>query len=139
MTIGQLAKAAEVPTTTVRYYERAGLLTPPERTKSGYRMYDERAVERLRFIRASQGVGFSLDDVRELLALDSQSSCRDVQRLLENRIEDLDRKLGEMKFVRATLGQALNRCRKSRRGCPVLVDLRKRSRSECCRERTFDS
>ena len=139
MTIGQLAKAAEVPTTTVRYYERAGLLAPPDRTRSGYRMYDERAVERLRFIRASQAVGFSLDDVRDLLALDVKSSCQDVQRLLEHRIEELDRKLGEMKFVRATLGQAMNRCRKSRRGCPVLVDLRQRSRSDCSRERTRNS
>ncbi len=132
MNIGQLAKAAEVPTTTVRYYERAGLLAAPERSASGYRVYDERSVERLRFIRAAQGVGFSLNDIRELLALDSKSSCKSVQRLLEHRIGELDRKLAEMKFVRTTLGKALNRCRKSRRGCPVLVDLRKRSRADCC-------
>jgi MerR family mercuric resistance operon transcriptional regulator len=74
MNIGRLAKVAEVPTTTVRDYEGAGLFAAPQRTGSGYRVYDGPSVEPLRFIRAAQGVGFSLNDVRELPALDSNRS-----------------------------------------------------------------
>ena len=68
-TIGQLARAATVPTSTVRFYERRGLLKPDARTSSNYRMYSARAAERLKFIRAAQATGFSLKDVREMLAL----------------------------------------------------------------------
>ena len=64
MTIGRAAKAAGVPATTLRYYEREGLLDAPVRTTAGYRMYDDQAVERLRFIRAAQAVGFTLNDIR---------------------------------------------------------------------------
>ncbi len=69
MTIGELARAAGVPTSTVRFYERRGLLKPDARTQANYRTYTSRAAERLKFIRAAQATGFSLKDVREMLAL----------------------------------------------------------------------
>ncbi len=128
MTIGRTAKAAGVPATTLRYYEREGLLEAPVRTTAGYRMYDDQAVERLRFIRAAQAVGFTLDDIRKLLQLDSGESCGDVQKLLERRIGEVDRKMAELKYVRTALGKALKQCEKSDRNCPILINLSAQSR-----------
>ena len=128
MTIGRAAKAAGVPATTLRYYERERLLDAPLRTAAGYRMYDERAVERLRFIRAAQAVGFTLDDIRALLQLDSAGSCGEVRALLERRIVQVDRKMSELKYIRKALGTALRQCGEAKRDCPVLVDLVERSR-----------
>ena len=128
MTIGRVAKAAGVPATTLRYYEREGLLNAPVRTTAGYRMYDDQAVERLRFIRAAQAVGFTLDDIRTLLQLDSHESCGDVQKLLERRIGEVDRKLAELKYMRTALGKALKQCQKSDCACPVLANLSAQSR-----------
>ncbi len=68
-TIGKLAKAAEVPVSTVRYYEKRGLLTPDQRTPSSYRLYGEESLQRLRFIRAAQTSGFTLEDIAMLLDL----------------------------------------------------------------------
>ena len=67
LTIGQIAKAAGVPTSTVRYYERAGLLRPTSRTAANYRVYSAGDLERLRFIRAAQATGFQLEDVKKQL------------------------------------------------------------------------
>ncbi len=128
MTIGRVAKTAGVPASTLRYYEREGLLDAPVRTAAGYRMYDDQAVERLRFIRAAQAVGFTLDDIRTLLRLDSHESCGHVQKLLERRIGEVDRKMAELRYVRSALGKALTQCEKSERFCAVLVDLNEQSR-----------
>ncbi len=129
MTIGRVAKAAGVPATTLRYYERERLLDAPIRTAAGYRMYDEGAVERLRFIRAAQAVGFTLDNIRTLLQLDSRESCGDVQKLLERRIAEVERKMADLKYVRTALGKALKECENSDRDCPILISLSARSRS----------
>jgi MerR family mercuric resistance operon transcriptional regulator len=67
MTIGELANAAEVPISTVRYYERAGILKAHRRSASNYRLYSEEDAQRLRFIRAAQASGFTLEDMKELL------------------------------------------------------------------------
>ena len=67
-TIGQLAYAAEIPTTTVRYYERVGLVEPEDRSAGNYRLFSEEALRKLKFIRAAQAIGFTLDDVRILSA-----------------------------------------------------------------------
>ena len=79
VTIGRLASTSGVPATTLRYYEREGLLAATDRSRSGYRLYDEAAVGRLSFIRSAQAVGFTLNDIRELLQLDQDSSCSEVQ------------------------------------------------------------
>ena len=67
LTIGQVARATGVAATTLRYYEREGILTPTVRNGAGYRLYDAQAVERLQFLRSAQAVGFTLDDIRTLL------------------------------------------------------------------------
>lgn len=125
MTIGRVAAAAGVAATTLRFYERAGLLTPTDRSPAGYRLYDSRAVERLRFIRSAQSVGFSLQDIKTLLALDERTSCDQVRGMIEERLADVAHRIAELKSVERTLRNAAARCRKSRVGCAVLVDLHK--------------
>lgn len=126
MTIGQAAKVAGVAATTLRYYEREALLSPTVRNGTGYRLYDARAVERLQFIRSAQAAGFTLDDIRALLALeaDNPKSCQaEVQSLIKRRLAEVDRKLKELEGVRGALGRALNRCRRSGGQCAVLKEL----------------
>ncbi|MCH7702047.1 MAG: heavy metal-responsive transcriptional regulator [Planctomycetes bacterium] len=124
VTIGRLASTSGVPATTLRYYEREGLLAPIDRSRSGYRLYDEAAAQRLSFIRSAQAVGFTLNDIRELLKLDKDSSCSEVQVLLERRLAEVKAKLADLACVRDALTSALAECRRSRRGCRVLADLR---------------
>ncbi len=124
MSIGQVAEAVGVAATALRYYERQGILSPTNRSKAGYRLYDETAVRRLRFIRSAQAVGFTLDDIRSLLQVDGESSCKEVQRLIERRLAEVNAKMADLKRVRTALADALARCRKSGRSCAVLADLR---------------
>lgn len=120
MTIGKLAAAAGVPTSTVRFYERAGLITPDERTGGNYRAYGEQTVERLRFVRSAQATGLSVKDIGELLALTEAdiSPCAEVQQLLERRLVEIRQKMTDLKHVEKTLKSALETCCKGAiRGC----------------------
>jgi len=126
-TVGQAAEAVGVAATTLRFYEREGILAPTVRNGTGYRLYDAQAIDQLRFIRSAQAVGFNLDDIRTLLQIDERKhpSCQgDVQRLLERRLAEVDEKMKELKRVREALGRALDRCRRSKGECAVLKDLR---------------
>ena len=124
MSIGQVAEAVGVAATALRYYEREGILSPTNRSKAGYRLYDETAVQRLRFVRSAQAVGFTLDDIRALLQVDDESSCKEVQSLIERRLAEVGAKMADLKRVRAALADALARCRSSGKGCPVLAEIR---------------
>ncbi len=124
-TIGQIAEIVGVATSTLRYYEREGLLKPVDRSPAGYRLYDSNGVEQLRFIRSAQAVGFTLEDIRALLSLDERTSCKQVQAIIDERLADAAGRIAELRSVQRTLNRALNRCRKSRKGCPVLTDLRR--------------
>lgn len=132
MKIGQLAEIAGIPATTLRYYEREGILAPTARNGAGYRFYDKEAVDRLRFVRSAQAVGFTLDDVRSLLRFEEESGSRcqsEVRQLLERRMSDVDEKMKELKRVRAALGRALDRCHRSKGECGVLKELGPAKRS----------
>jgi MerR family mercuric resistance operon transcriptional regulator len=111
-TIGQLARAAGVPTSTVRFYERRGLVKPDARSASNYRTYSAGAVERLKFIRAAQGTGFSLKDVREMLGLVSsdEAPCDEVTALIEHRLREVRDRLRELRRVERTLSLAQKSC-----------------------------
>lgn len=115
LTIGELARTAEVPTSTVRYYERVGLLDPSGRTDGNYRVYGEAAVERLLFIRAAQATGFSLDDINALLPLQAggASSCKKVQGLIRERLTELKKRMDDLRRVERVLRAAFGECRKT--------------------------
>jgi DNA-binding transcriptional MerR regulator len=111
-TIGQLAKAADVPTSTLRFYERTKLLTPTTRSDGNYRQYDSAALQRLRFIRAAQATGFSIEDIRELLSLTHSDDppCDDVLSLMTNRLAEVRERLKKLRHVERVLSKALNEC-----------------------------
>lgn len=129
-TIGALAHAADVPTTTVRYYERAGLLLPEARSGGNYRSYSERSLERLRFIRAAQANGFTLDDVKRLLQFQDGvlNPCGEVQSLIETRLHDLEERLEQLRTVRTVLRASLEVCHRGEASgrCAVLQGLSER-------------
>lgn len=129
LNIGQASASVGVATSTLRYYEREGLLAPSDCSHAGYRLYDAAAVRQLRFIRAAQSVGFSLEDIRAMLALDERTSCKQVQGMIEERLAGIARRIAELKNVQRTLTGALQRCKKSRKGCPVLGDLHRKNHS----------
>ena len=127
ITISQLAEAAEVPSTTIRYYERIGLIKPESRSHSNYRLYSEKSLERLRFIRAAQATGFILDDIRTLMGDGSSTpSCGDVRMLIEARLEDVNQRLRDLKHVQKVLKAAHQECTENnpRRKCKVIETLR---------------
>lgn len=126
-TIGPLAKQADVPTSTVRYYERAGLLRPAGRTASNYRFYGEESVERLRFIRTAQATGFTLHDIMSLLDLrdGTAAPCREVQVLIEARLGDVAKHLEGLQHVQEVLHASLHICRQAeaKGRCEVIENL----------------
>ena len=112
LTTAQLANEGGVNVETIRYYERHGLLPKPPRTSSGYRVFSEEAVSRLRFIKRSQELGFSLKEVKELLTLRVKpgSGCADVRRRAEAKIFDVDEKVHHLLEIRKALVQLTETC-----------------------------
>ena len=128
LTIGELAKAAEVPTSTVRYYERAGLVQPAGRSRGNYRVYSEASLQRLRFIRAAQAAGFTLDNVRVLLELadGSTSPCGAVQSVIEERLSAVSARMSDLGKVERVLKASIRMCRRAEKEghCEVLDELK---------------
>ena len=120
--IGQLAKRGGVGIDTVRYYERNGLLTPQTRLASGYRRYGELELARLRFIRRAQALGFTLKEVKELLALSAQRNVGRVKRSAEAKLADVQGRIAALERVRDGLANLIEACPGHGRAadCPIL-------------------
>src|SRR5579872_2728188 len=101
--IGTLAKRAGVRIDTVRYYERSGLLAPKGRLASGYRRYGPVELSRLRFIRRAQALGFTLREVRDLLALSRRRDIAQVKRAAQEKLADIERRMTDLERVRSGL------------------------------------
>lgn len=112
MRIGELARRAEVAIDTVRYYERQGLLPAPERTQTGYRIYADGDVARLRFIRRSKTLGFTLGEIRELLELTGrrEQDMAGVKSAALHKLTDVDARIGELKRMRTGLERLVASC-----------------------------
>jgi MerR family copper efflux transcriptional regulator len=126
MNIGQAAAATGVSAKMVRHYESIGLLPAAARTEAGYRQYTERDVNMLRFISHSRDLGFSLEQIRELLDLwqNRRRSSRQVKALAEAHIAQIDQKLSELEGVRATLAHLVHCCHgDDRPDCPIIDTL----------------
>lgn len=128
LTIGQLAKAAEVNVQTIRYYERRRLLHPADRRPSGYRLYADHALQRLRFIKNAQGLGFTLREIVDLLGLEVRSTakCGDVQRRAEAKLAHVKSKVQDLHALVKALDRLIRACRAGRptAECPILNSLR---------------
>ena len=124
LTIGQVARQAGVGVETVRFYEREGLLEQPNRKPSGYRQYGDDAVARLSFIRRAKELGFTLNEIKELLSLrlDPSTNCADVRSRAQAKIADIDDKIRTLEQIKTALLNLTKACRG--RGpiseCPIL-------------------
>jgi MerR family copper efflux transcriptional regulator len=120
--IGQLAKRGGVGIDTVRYYERNGLLAPHARLASGYRRYGELELARLRFIRRAQALGFTLKEIKELLALSAQRDVARVKRSAQAKLLDVKTRIANLERVRDGLATLIAACPGHGRAadCPIL-------------------
>lgn len=125
MTIGQLAQAAAVNVETVRYYQRRGLVAVPERDPGSIGRYPQAALTRLRFIKRSQSLGFSLDDVLVLLSLDDGQACSSARRLGELKLAEVRDRIQTLRALEAALQDLVSRCSTARRkvSCPLIEAL----------------
>ena len=125
--IGELAKWTHVPVDTIRYYEKLGLLAPAVRTRSGYRSFERDSAERLRFIRHAQDLGFSLEEIGELLELklEAGGSCDEVRGRASERLAVIERKLAHLEGMRDALAALVAACesREPTAECPLLEAL----------------
>tara|TARA_R110002020_G_scaffold14638_13_gene51852 strand:- start:2350 stop:2754 length:405 start_codon:yes stop_codon:yes gene_type:complete len=121
LTIGGLAGAGGVGVETIRFYQRKGLLRTPTR-QSGIRRYGPEDLRRLRFIRQAQTAGFTLEEIRELLALDASDDRSRARELAKSRIEVLNAKIAEMQTARNALRRLASECAEGTAGpCPILA------------------
>lgn len=127
LTIGRAARAAGVNVETIRFYERRGLIPQPPKPRDEYRLCAPETVQRLRFIRKAQEIGFSLRDIDELLSLRAhpETDCADVRERAAAKIADVDRKIAELSRVRAALQQVVASCpgRGALSACTILEAL----------------
>jgi Cu(I)-responsive transcriptional regulator len=126
MNIGEVASELGLPAKTIRYYEQVGLVPPPLRSDGNYRVYGERELRVLRFIQRARALGFSLKEVADLLALwqDQHRASAEVRSLALRHIDEVDRKIEELRAIRATLDDLVHRCHgDDRPDCPILEDL----------------
>ena len=109
LTIGKLAKQANVTIETIRYYQRKGLLIKPEKPAIGYRQYPLEAIARIRFIKRAQQSGFTLKEILELLSLDS-GHCKDVRKMAEQKRQQIDDQIRDLSALRNVLDNLVKGC-----------------------------
>jgi MerR family mercuric resistance operon transcriptional regulator len=125
LTIGAFAKAAGVNVETIRFYQRKGLLSEPDKPYGGIRRYGESAVKRLRFVKSAQRLGFSLDEIAELLRLEDGTHCAEASSLAEHKLKDVREKLADLARMEAVLSGLVRAChtRKGDVSCPLIASL----------------
>jgi MerR family mercuric resistance operon transcriptional regulator len=109
LTIGNLAKQANVTIETIRYYQRIGLLKEPDKPGSGYRQYTNDAIAKIRFIKRAQQVGFTLKEIAGLLSLDG-SHCADVRKIAEQKYQQIDKQIKDLIALRNILDALVKGC-----------------------------
>jgi len=125
MTIGAFAAAAGVNVETVRYYQRQGLLNEPSKPSGSIRRYGKADVDRVRFIKAAQRLGFSLDEIKGLLALDDGTHCREARALGQQKLEDVREKIASLRRIESALAHLVKDCESTRDtvSCPLIAAL----------------
>lgn len=129
MRIGELAQATDTKAETIRYYEREGILPAADRTDSNYRDYSNTHLSALLFVRRARQLGFSMEQVRQLLALSDHDDkpCEDVDRLVAQQLEEVGRKIEDLNLLHAELSQMARSCQGERIGdCRIVESLGRR-------------
>jgi MerR family mercuric resistance operon transcriptional regulator len=126
LTIGRLARAAGVNVETIRYYQRIGLIDEPGKPEHGYRKYSTATVEQIMFVKRAQQLGFSLQEIADLMAL-GDGHCHDVREHAEKKREKIDSQIQDLQALRKTLDQLINACRAGadKHKCPIVETLLK--------------
>lgn len=126
MNIGQAAEASGISAKMIRYYESIGLIDAATRTESGYRIYGDKELHTLRFVRRARDLGFSVEQMHELLALwrDRDRASADVKRIALQHVEGLERKAAELQQMADTLRHLARHCKGNNRpDCPIIEEL----------------
>ena len=127
LTIGRVAKLAGVNVETVRYYQRRRLLAEPVKPHMGYRRYPADIVKRIRFIKRAQALGFTLEEIAELLWLEEARACAETRDLAAHKMRLIDRKLTGLAAMRKALAGLVHQCdgKQPSKGCPIIEVLEK--------------
>lgn len=122
LSIGQVAKAANVNVETIRYYQRRGLLTEPAKPLGGHRRYSDHEVNKVRFIKRAQVLGFTLEEIENLLRLDGANSCSDTHDLAMHKLELIEEKMADLAAMRDVLTGLVRQCEigNPQGGCPII-------------------
>lgn len=130
LTIGAFAQEAGVHVETIRFYQRKGLLPEPDRPYGSIRRYGEVDVARLRFVKSAQRLGFSLDEIAELLRLDDGAHCDEASRLAEHKLRDVRQKMADLTRMETVLSQLVGAChtRPGNISCPLIASLQEGER-----------
>lgn len=125
LTIGTFAKAAGVNVETIRFYQRKGLLLEPDKPYGGIRRYAEMDVTRVRFVKSAQRLGFSLDEIIELLRLEDGTHCEEASRLAAHKLKDVREKLADLMRMEAALSDLVCACQAAKKkvSCPLIASL----------------
>ena len=133
LTRSELAKRSEVNIETLRYYERRKLIDPPRRSESGYRLYTHEDIGRIRFIKNAQKLGFTLNEIYELLRLriKKNSNCDSVLKKAQGKREEIDLKIKDLNSMKRALDQLIHKCEQSipTQGCPILESFETKKRT----------
>ncbi|MDX1506651.1 MAG: Hg(II)-responsive transcriptional regulator [Woeseiaceae bacterium] len=125
LTIGAFARAADVNIETIRFYQRKRLLPEPERPPGGIRRYGEADVARLKFVKSAQRLGFSLDEIAQLLRLDDGTNCGDAAEIAAHRLDDVRARLNDLQRIETALSKLVRACRTQHDdvSCPLIATL----------------
>jgi MerR family mercuric resistance operon transcriptional regulator len=129
LTIGAFAREAGVNVETIRFYQRKGLLAEPEKPQGGIRRYGGADVARVRFVKTAQGLGFTLDEVAQLLRLDDGTHCDDAKRLAQEKLHSVQGKLADLHRIEGVLRTLVSRCATTRGkvSCPLIAALQEQA------------
>lgn len=125
MNVGNAAARSGLPAKTIRYYEDVGLITPA-RAENGYRDYSPEDIHRLTFLRRARGLGFSIEECRQLMALyrDKSRASHDVRKIAISHVDAINAKIRELESMRTTLERLIKACHGDERpDCPILDDI----------------
>jgi MerR family mercuric resistance operon transcriptional regulator len=125
LTIGELAKSADVHVETIRFYQRRGLLVEPKRPMGGIRHYGEADSARIRFIKSAQRLGFNLEEVLQLLSLDDGTQCNEASKIAQQKLIEVRDKLADLQHIETTLTKLLSECEHGdgKVCCPIIASL----------------
>ena len=125
LTIGKVAAAAAVNVETIRFYQRRGLLAEPPKSPGGFRYYDRAIVARLQFVKRAQALGFSLEEVRGLLALEESNACGPTHDAAVRKLQLVDERIKDLRRIRSTLKNLVQQCEAGPASvcCPIIESL----------------